>query len=257
MIRVKNLTYSYQKKGEPIIKDATFDVAQGKINVLLGPNGVGKSTLIKCIDRIIDFKEGTITINDKNVKEYKRNDLAKLVSYVSQEAKVEYLNVFECIMLGRIPYIQYFSSEKDEQIVSELIQTFGIEHLATRNFSTLSGGEKQIVMLLRCVAQDAQVILLDEPTANLDIKNSLMVLNFIKELVEKKRLTILISMHDISLAHAIADRYILLKNTQVLAQIERDQLNASLLNETFGVDFVIENNNVFLKREGEFNNETK
>ena len=252
MIQVKNLTYSYQKKGEPIIKDATFDVVQGKVNVLLGPNGVGKSTLIKCIDRILDFKQGEITINDKNVKEYKRNDLAKLVSYVSQEAKVEYLNVFECIMLGRIPYIQYFSKEKDEAIVTELIKTFGIEHLASRSFSTLSGGEKQIVMLLRCVAQDAQVILLDEPTANLDIKNSLMVLKFIKELVEKKGLTILISMHDISLAHMIADRYILLKNTQVLAQIDKNQLTTNLLSETFGVDFLIESENVILNMEGGF-----
>jgi iron complex transport system ATP-binding protein len=159
-------------------------------------------------------------------------------------------------MLGRTPYIAYSPSKEDKQIVEQVIEEIGLEELASRNVSSLSGGEKQKVMIALALASDSKILLLDEPTANLDIKNSLMVMNLIKLLTEKKKLTVLISMHDVSLAYNYGDYFLLMGGNKVKYSLERKEINNEVLQDIYGINLQITKDGLISYKE-ETKNETK
>ncbi len=218
MIAVEELCFSYDKKTD-LLKNINFSINKGEIVSLLGPNGSGKTTLLKCINSILKPLKGSICINGKDVSLMKRDEIARYVSYVPQEHRTSFpYTVLDVVLLGRAPYIGLFSTPKSADVEKcyELLNTIGISYLAERIYTKISGGERKLTLIARALCSQAEILLLDEPTSNLDMKHQTDVLGTIKELAAKEGLTVLMTVHDPNLAMLASDRAVLLKHGNII-----------------------------------------
>ena len=173
-IKIDGLSFSYSST--PVLKDITLDLTGPKFVSILGPNGVGKSTLIHCINKILSPTGGTVMLDGKDVKDITIKEMAKQVGYVPYSANDTFpLTVVDTVLMGRHPHSKWGSLDKDLDIVYDTLKMLGISHLAMRNFNELSAGQHQKVMLARGLVQEPKVLLLVEPTSNLDIRHQLDV----------------------------------------------------------------------------------
>ncbi len=216
MIEVSNLTKRF--RDFTAVDRISFEVSAGEIFGFLGPNGSGKSTLIKCIDRILTPQSGSILIDRKEITKMKRMDVARNIAYVPQNSlRIFPNNVVDTVLMGRRPHLGWLSSDDDEEKVWDVLRMLGIEDLGMSNFNELSGGQQQKALLARALVQEAEVLLLDEPTSNLDIWHQLDVMNIIRNLVDKKVITALMAVHDLNLASRYSDRMIMMKGGRIVA----------------------------------------
>jgi iron complex transport system ATP-binding protein len=215
-LQAKDIVFGYNS--HPILEEVNFEIAPSRLVTIVGPNGSGKSTLIKCIDRILSPKGGCILIDRKDVTKMTRMDMAKYLSYVPQSSvRIFPTNVFDTILMGRRPHIGWLGSEEDEKKVWDVLRLLNIERLALSNFNELSGGQQQKVLIARALVQEAEVMLLDEPTSNLDIWHQLDVMNIIRDVVKKREITALMALHDLNLAATFSDRIIMMKRGKIVA----------------------------------------
>ena len=217
MIELKNIGFAYDKNAAPVLRDVSFTLADGQCASVLGNNGAGKSTLLKCIDRILRPQSGQVLINGQDVFTLSANDMARQVAYVAQNARSSDLLVFDTVLLGRRPYIRWDVSEHDREVVSALLERMKLTHLAMRPLSHLSGGEAQKVLLARALAQEPRLLLLDEPTSNLDPRNQHEVMQLVREIAEERNICVITVLHDLNLAIRYSDRFLLLKDSGVYA----------------------------------------
>ncbi len=215
MVNINNITFTYNQGSRNVLEDISFDIEKNQCIAILGNNGAGKSTLIKCINRICPAQKGLVLVNGNNVFKMKRNVLAQNISYVAQNNKSLQMTVFDAILLGRKPYIKWDATAEDMQIVREIIQKMQLEEFALRNVAELSGGEKQKVMLARALAQEPKLLLLDEPTSNLDPRNQHEVLRTVKIIAQEHDICVAIVIHDLNLAIRYCDRFLFLKDSNV------------------------------------------
>lgn len=195
-VRVKDASFSYEEND--IFRNLSFDVSQGEIFCLLGPNGCGKTTLLDCILGLHNLKSGTIKVMGKNAGEIKPGRLARSIAYVPQKHERTFpYTVKEIVVMGRAAYLNIFESpsREDEDIAQESIERLGIEHLGERRYTELSGGETQLVMIARALAQQSPIIIMDEPTAHLDFRHELIIMEVITRLVREAGLSIIMATH--------------------------------------------------------------
>ncbi len=238
MLEVKNLNFGYSKSN--IIEDISFSVHKGDCVAILGNNGVGKSTLVKCINRIYNVKEGEILLNNQNINNLSRNDIAKQIAYVAQFGEHNSSTVFDTVMLGRMPYIKFAPSENDYKIVEDVLKQLGIEHLAMRNINEMSGGQVQKVMLARALAQQPKILILDEPTNSLDMKSQHMLLKLVQDIVKEQNICAIQVLHDINLAIRYCNKFIFLKNKKIFTETDREGITGDIIKSVFDIDVVIE-----------------
>jgi iron complex transport system ATP-binding protein len=196
------------------IADLSFVVAPGEVWGLLGPNGSGKSTLIRLLSRVLSPRSGQIRFAGQDLHRYSRAELARQIAVVPQETTIELpFSVLEVVLMGRFPYLQGLGFERtqDLAIAYQAMEHTGVRNLATREIHELSGGERQRVILARALAQQPRMLLLDEPTAFLDIKHQVRVYDLIKNLSRQRSLTVVAVLHDLNLAALYCDRLALLK----------------------------------------------
>lgn len=210
MIELKNICFSYGKTR--ILHDISFLAEDGICVGILGNNGVGKSSLITCINRIHTPSSGEILIDGRNTSDFSRNELAKTVAYVSQKNEITRMTVFDCILLGRKPYIKWAVSQEDLDLCEEMLLRINMQKYRLRYIDELSGGEVQKVMLARALVQQPRILLLDEPTSNLDPRNQYEMMALVQELARENNLTVLVVMHDLNLALRYCDKFYMLKN---------------------------------------------
>ena len=183
-LKVENATFSY-KAGQPVFKDISLSIDQGEILCLLGPNGAGKSTLLNCIGNLNALDKGKITLDGEEISSMSRMNIAKKIGYIPQfhNPIFSYL-VSEFVLMGRTPYIGPFSSpsKEDYEVTRKAIEVVGINNLASKHYNQISGGERQLVMFAKVLAQSPDIILLDEPTSHLDFGNQMKVLSLIESL---------------------------------------------------------------------------
>lgn len=234
-IEVKNLSFEYTKNHETL-KDVSFKFSSGDVVAILGMNGAGKSTLIKCLSSIYKPKKGEILIGDKSLTSLKANEKARLISYVPQHIVFPDFSVFDSILIGRKPYINIEPTKEDYKIISDTITSLELDDLAFKNVNQISGGEKQKVAIARALVQSSSVILFDEPTSSLDVKNQLEVINLIKKIVKEKNLIAFVVIHDINLALKLANKFLLLKNGEVFNQGDLEIITESNLDSLYGVN---------------------
>jgi len=215
-LQAKGIVFGYDSS--PILKDVSFEIGPSRLVTIVGPNGSGKSTLIKCIDRILAPKSGNILIDRKDVTKMDRIDIARNLSYVPQSSDRTFSsNVFDTVLMGRRPHIGWLSSNDDEDKVWEVLRLLGIEDLAMSGFGELSGGQQQKVLIARALVQETKVMLLDEPTSNLDVWHQLDVMNIVSDLVKKRRMTALMALHDLNLASKYSHSIIMMKKGKIVA----------------------------------------
>ena len=199
IIRIKNLVCGYHD--EPVLDNFNLTIHSGDILGLAGPNGAGKSTLIKAIMKIIPVTSGEIQLNMKNLTELSQKKIARSIAVVPQEtAPVFKLRVYDILAMGRTPYMgrMGFLSSEDKKKVADVASLTGISHLVDRFYDELSGGEKQLVIVSRCLIQDPDIILLDEATAHLDIFHEIAIIDLIRQINREHGITIVFVTHDIN-----------------------------------------------------------
>ena len=235
MLKITNLTYKYPDSDFDAIKNINLYLNNKSITILLGNNGSGKSTLLKCIDYLLKFKKGRILLFGKNLTSLPLKERSKLVAYVSQEVNDSNLSVFDTLLLGRLPYITFNYSEDDYKVVNEIISYMDLSLIANKPFSSLSGGIKQKVSIARALVSKPKLLLLDEPTANLDLYNKILIYNLIKKLRDDG-LAILISMHDLNDALNLGNYFYLMKDGSIYNHGEKNIINKDIIHLIFNVD---------------------
>lgn len=214
-IKLENIKFSYGKK--PILKDVSLQLNSKELLALVGPNGTGKSTLIKCINGLLEPQKGSIILDNRNIREMTRKEVAQYIGYVPQSyGNIFEITVFDMVLLGRKPHSKWRSSREDKIFTLKSLQLLGIENLAMRNFNEISGGQQQKVIIARALAQEAEVLLFDEPTSNLDIKHQLQVMELVSNLVGCMDISLIVSVHDLNLAARYADRIVMLKEGRIV-----------------------------------------
>lgn len=235
-IQINGISFSYNSVD--VLKDVNFHIDKGDLIAILGNNGVGKSTLLKCINRILKPKFGTILIEGQDTKKL-GSEIAKKVSYVSQRNQATRLTVFDAVLLGRKPYVKWDISKRDLEITKCVIEMFSLQKIAMRFVDELSGGELQKVIVARALVQEPSLILLDEPTNNLDIKSQIEVMNIVKQIVQSNEISCLMAIHDINLALRFIDKFILMKDGKIFSSGGLEIITEENFSETFGVNIKI------------------
>lgn len=236
-LKVKGIEFSYNH--HPILDGVSFGLEPGQILGVLGVNGAGKSTLLKCINHILKPGAGSIFLNEDNVQEMRGSEIARHFGYVPQKYTEESLTVFDAVLLGRKPYIQWSASTGDLAIVEDVLKRLHLEHLAFRPASSLSGGEYQKVIIARALVQEPGILLLDEPTSNLDLKNQLQVMNIITKAVRDYRISAVVSLHDINLAMRFVDHFLMLKEGKIHFLAPKEKVSPEDIEAVYGVKVMI------------------
>ena len=232
MIKLENISFSYTKN-KPVLKNISLDINDGECVILLGPNGVGKSTLISLLLGANKPQEGNIYFDNIPIKEMKSKDKAAQIAYIPQLIEGTDLTVFDTVLLGRLPYYKIYPTKTDIDLVDSYLNKFNLSDLKEKQTNEISGGERQIVSIARGFIQDSKTIIFDEPTSNLDISTQLRVINFIKE--EKKNKSFLISMHDINQALQIGDKFVFLKDGEVYKVVSKEEITEEIINNVYDV----------------------
>jgi iron complex transport system ATP-binding protein len=213
-LTVNKLSFKYD--GTQVLKDVNLEVKIGEMLSIVGPNGSGKSTLLKCINRILKTQQNTVLIDGEDTNKLNLKELSKIMGYVPQSSTNTFpFTVFDIVLMGRKPYIHWSLSERDTEIVAEMMDYIGIGDLAMRHFNELSGGEQQKVIIARALAQQPQFLLLDEPTSSLDIRHQLEILCILKSLAKTNHCSVIVAMHDLNLASRFSDRMLMLKKGSI------------------------------------------
>ena len=209
MLDFKDVVSGYGEKD--ILQGFNATVCQGEFVGLIGPNGTGKSTLLKCLSGLLPVKSGVITLEEKDNTSYTQRERAQMIAVVPQSFDIDYdFTVEDIVMMGRNPYLSYRTkeSQNDYAIVTEAMRATKTLNFRKRLYNNLSGGEKQRVIIARAIAQEPDIILLDEPTSALDIHHQIEVMELIRNLNLKKSMTVVAVMHDINLAARYCNRLI-------------------------------------------------
>lgn len=237
-ISTKNLNISYGNLD--IVKDLNLDIPKGKITTIIGSNGCGKSTILKTIARIIQAKSGDIFVNNINIKEQSPKDLAKVMAVLPQSPQAPSgLTVEELISYGRFPHQKGFGKMKkeDEDIVTWALKSTGIEEFRERPMEALSGGQRQRAWIAMALAQQTEILILDEPTTYLDLAHQLEILKLLEELNRKQGTTIVMVIHELNNAARFADHMIGVKKGKVVCQgTAHEVMTKENLKELFNID---------------------
>lgn len=238
MVVLEARSVSVSLGGNQILNDIDLDVKSGSWVSIVGPNGAGKTTLIRVLTGTLVPDSGSVQLLSRDIGSYRSRDRAQSIAVVPQIPVVPSgLSVLDYALLGRTPHVKFFGSEsaKDLDLVWATLERLGISHLAGRVLDSCSGGERQRVFLARALVQDAPVLLLDEPTSSLDIGHQQEVLDLIDSLRRERSLTVVSTMHDLTLAGLYADELVLLSDKQVVERGVADEvLTEEILRKHFG-----------------------
>ena len=239
MLSIENLSFSY--RANLVLNDISFNVEKGKIKGLIGPNGSGKSTLLKNILYLERPVAGKNFLNNITIEKMTLKERAKNISYVPQFTTPNFPHsVFYTVLMGRKPYIGWNYAQEDEKKTHGVLKQMGLDELSERLFSNLSGGEKQKVILARAVVQECPVMLLDEPTSNLDLRHKQDLMKALRDMVESQNVSILIAIHDLNLAARFCDEIILLNHGEkVVEGTPREVITKENIEEVYQVKIKI------------------
>ena len=238
MLRAEHVSFDYGN-GFTLV-DATAAINPGSLTGLLGPNGCGKTTLLKLLSGVLRPQQGHVCLGGRPLETMTRRELARRIAVVPQETHPAFeYSVLDMVLMGRHPYLGPFQLEgpADLEIASASLAATGTARLASRNYMTLSGGEKQRVIIASALAQATELLLLDEPTASLDLGYQLEIAALLARLNRERRVTMVLATHDLNLAASICDRLIVMRDGRVLAQgPTRDVLTGDTVRQLYDVD---------------------
>lgn len=241
MIEIRNISYSYGKN--EVLRNVSFDIRPGECVGILGNNGAGKSTLVTCLNRIRTPDSGGVFIEGRDIIKMSRLETARCIAYVAQKNEMSRMTVFDTVLLGRKPYIKWAVSQEDMDICREAVEMLGLGDFTLRYLSELSGGELQKVMLARAFVQQPQLLLLDEPTSNLDPKNQYEMLALVRSMTKERGISSAIVLHDLSLALRYCDRFLFMKEGAVYKYGTASIVTKDTIEAVYGVEAAVQDIN--------------
>lgn len=249
MLKIAGLTCGYEKK--TVLSDINFRVDSGEFLGVIGPNGSGKTTLLRALSRVIAPIDGKVFWQDKDIRTIPAKELARDIAVVSQNSSLDNLTAEEFILLGRIPYcgaFQFFETKKDLEVVRKAMDLTGTIRFKDRVLNHMSGGEKQLVLIARALAQEPKLLLLDEPTAHLDITHQVNILDLIARLNRDFGLTVIMVLHDLNLASEYCHKLLLIDSGRIYKTGHPWEIfNSRDIEEVYKTKILIERNPVSLK----------
>ncbi|TVX89775.1 ABC transporter ATP-binding protein [Paenibacillus agilis] len=239
MIRVEHLNFQYPNSDRQIFKDLSFQVPKGEALAILGTNGIGKTTFVKCLLGFLAYKSGDIFIDDESVKQMDASKYWKLVSYVPQSKKAAFgFTGLEMTVMGLSPYVKMGRTPTKENYerAYEQLKKLGIEHLGDRNCNKMSGGELQMVLIARSLIKNPKILIMDEPESHLDLRNQLKILNMIEELNSRGEYSIIINTHFPQHAFRIAKSTLLLGYDGYIFDKTENVVTTTNMRHYFGIN---------------------
>ena len=239
LLSIEDLAFAY--RNHAVLSGISFAVDAGEVIGLVGPNGCGKTTLIKCVDGMLNPREGKVMLAGRDLRTMHRRDVAREMAYVPQSAGNQTAStVFETVLMGRRPYLNWTVSPEDEERVIAALDLLDLKDFAFRKVSELSGGERQRVMIARALVQETDVVLLDEPTSNLDIRHQMAVMEVLCGLAEEKGLAVVIALHDLNLAATYCHRLLVLAGGAIYGYgAPEEVLTPEMLGSVYGIEAVV------------------
>ncbi|MGM0502223.1 MAG: heme ABC transporter ATP-binding protein [Bacillota bacterium] len=241
VLEVRDLSFSYESN--QVLDKINLTVKEGEIFGILGPNGSGKSTLVKLLSRYLKAESGEIYLADKNIKSYQQQQLMTKLAVLPQQQNVGFdFTVQEIVAMGRKPYLKQWQglTTADQEVIADCLELTNTTQFAQRRINSLSGGEKQRVFLAQTLAQEPEVLLLDEPTSELDINYQLEIFNLIQTL-QQQGLTIVVIMHDLNLASQYCNRLALLSQTKIKQiGIPQEVITEEIIKDVYGCSVDVE-----------------
>ena len=237
MLKIQNLSVYYGQR--QILRDISLDVRAGEVLALIGPNGAGKSTLIRAVSGVIPVRSGEVHVDGVKVTSLSSMQRARKIAVVPQAVSLPpAFTVWETVLLGRTPYLNFLgqASAGDEALARLALEQVDALHLKESHINEISGGEQQRVLLARALAQDTPILLMDEPTAHLDLRHQLDLLKLIAQHAREKNLTVVVALHDLNLASLFADRIAIVQDGQLcVAGSPQETLTEKILNSVYNV----------------------
>ncbi|MFO7749297.1 MAG: ABC transporter ATP-binding protein [Desulfobacteraceae bacterium] len=252
ILSVDNLSFQYDS--QTTLDNVSFTVKKGEITTILGPNGAGKTTLLRCINSILTPLKGEILINGETTRKMGAAAIARQMSYVAQQSQPARLTAFDAILMGRRPHVRWRISDRDIRMVDAAVKRLDIGHLAMQYTDQMSGGELQKIAIARALVQETDLMLLDEPTASLDMKNQSEVLGLIKRVVTEHRVAAVMTMHDLNTALRYADNFIFLRRGRIFGAGKVAEICPKIIESVYGIGVDIlhhRGNPVVIPRDGQ------
>ncbi|MFO7811851.1 MAG: ABC transporter ATP-binding protein [Pelovirga sp.] len=221
--------------GRMVLHGLDFQVKQGQVLTIIGPNGVGKTTLLRCINAMLKPETGVVLIENADVFRMRAGEIAKRMGYVAQRNDAGRMTAFDAVLLGRKPHLRWRVSDDDLHKVDAALKQLDLAHLALRHIDEMSGGELQKVCIARALVQEPSVLLLDEPTSSLDLKNQLEILHTIQHIVREHQLTAVMTMHDLNMAMRFSDVLLCLKDGKIFFCGNCEGLTADIVQQVYGI----------------------
>ena len=233
ILEVNGVSFSYN--GRPVLGDINFKFNRGELVAILGPNGVGKTTLLKCINAILRPSQGSVVVDGQDVLAMKSMEIARRIAYVAQRTEFSRMTAFDAILMGRRPHLSWKVSKKDLAMVDAAIKRLHLDPLALRYIDRMSGGELQKVSIARALVQEPDLLLLDEPISSLDLKNQIEIMNLVRRLVVEHDVTAVMTMHDLNMALRYSDKYVFLKDGVIFSFGKVSEITPDMVQAVYGL----------------------
>jgi len=233
-LSVDKINFAYGQ--HHVLQDVSFDAEDNTVISVLGSNGAGKSTLLKCMTNILRPRSGSVLIDGTGVLDLSGKELARHIGYVPQSVPVSRMTVFDAVLMGRKPHIKLAVTEEDLEITGAVIEAMGLAPLALNYLDRISGGEFQKVQIARAIAQEPQILILDEPSNNLDISNQHRTMAMVEQIVRSKGVCTIMTMHDINLAIHYSDKFLFMRDGRVEAYGGVEVITEDLVRRVYGID---------------------
>lgn len=235
-IKLENLGFAYDQK--MIFRNVNVTIDKPELVCILGPNGTGKSTLMHCLNKLSVPTEGRVLLDGHDLQEFSLKDLSKIISFVPHQEDTTFsMTVLDTVLMGRIPHSGNLMTSDDVRIAAENIKLLGMQSFAMHNFDELSAGQHQKVMIARSLAQEPRIMLLDEPTANLDVKYQMLVMRMLRDVAKLKGITVITICHDLNVTATYADRILMLYDGSIYADGKVDEvLTHDNIVRLYGID---------------------
>ncbi len=235
---VRGIDFSYGSR--QVLDGMSFGVKADDVVSVLGPNGVGKTTLIKCINKVLTPDAGSVFIEGSDLHRMSKKDIAKNIGYVAQRSETSKTTVFDSVLLGRKPHFQWDVTEKDMRLAGRVLRLLGLDGLALKYVDEISGGEYQLVQIARVLVQQPKLILLDEPTSSLDLANQHMIMHLVRNIVKKNHIAAIMVIHDLNLAIRHSDKFVLMKDGMVYSAGGHEVITPENIKVVYNIEAYVE-----------------
>jgi iron complex transport system ATP-binding protein len=215
-LRVEDISFAYGRN--EVLKGVSFELGEPTLNCVIGPNGVGKTTLARCVNHLLRPQKGRVTLDGVDMNHMTLRELAVRIGYVPNLSRDTFpMSVVDTVLMGRHPRAGWTTSDHDLEVVEETIRIMGLEEYAMREFNELSAGQHQRVMIARGLAQEPDLLILDEPTSNLDVRHQMEVMSLLQRLTRERGITVLMVCHDLNITSRYADRILMMSAGRIHA----------------------------------------